>query len=123
VGRFLFSSRGRLDRLGYLSAVLAAALLFVLPPAMLVGGVYPDALRWPTRGLFEHAVLMAGGILWIVAAWIYVCATARRLHDANRSGWLTTLALIPAVGLPALTLSLLLLPGTAGENRFGAKWL
>jgi uncharacterized membrane protein YhaH (DUF805 family) len=91
-------------------AVLAAAVLFVAPPAL--------SLRWPGQ-----ALMIAGGIVWILAAWIYVCTTARRLHDTNRSGWLTTLALIPAIGLPALTLSLLLLPGTSGDNRFGNKWL
>lgn len=121
--RFLFLGRGRLDRLGYLAAVLAALLLFVLPPALLAPGVYPEALRWPDPEAFRTLVLGLGAMLWIAVAWIYGGATVRRLHDANLTGWLALLALIPAVGAAGLTVALLLLPGTPGDNRFGKKGL
>jgi len=42
----------------------------------------------------------------------------RRLHDTDKSGWLTLLGIIPFVG-GIIVLILLALPGTPGQNRFG----
>ena len=49
-----------------------------------------------------------------------VAATVRRLHDSDKSAaWLLVL-LVPAIGLAALVL-LLLLDSTAGPNRYGPQ--
>jgi uncharacterized membrane protein YhaH (DUF805 family) len=42
----------------------------------------------------------------------------RRLHDTDRSGWWILIALIPIIGGIWL-LVLMILEGTAGENKFG----
>lgn len=42
----------------------------------------------------------------------------RRLHDTNRSAWWLLIAFIPLIGAVVL-LIFYVLPGTAGENRFG----
>lgn len=44
----------------------------------------------------------------------------RRLHDTNRSAWWLFIACIPLVGALALFV-FTVLPGTRGENRFGAE--
>lgn len=43
----------------------------------------------------------------------------RRLHDTNRSGWWLLIGLIPLLGGIVL-LVFVCLPGTPGENRYGA---
>ena len=43
----------------------------------------------------------------------------RRLHDAGRSGWWLLAGLLPVLGPLAITV-LMLLPGDARANRFGA---
>lgn len=54
-----------------------------------------------------------------------IAVTVRRLHDRDMSGWwylgFTVAGILPLVGLIAslVFLVLLLLPGTAGSNRFG----
>ena len=123
MNRFLFSARGRLDRLGYLFALLIAGVLLVAPVAMMA----PEAAAWG-RGAARldpgrTPWLIAGTVCWLIALPIYCATTARRLHDLGRSGWLTLLALIPAVGLGALTVALLLWPGQPQPNRYGGRWL
>lgn len=115
MSRLLFSGEGRLDRLGYLAAMLVAAVLFCAPALAVVSR--------PADGAARMAVLAAGTVCWLAVLWIYCAATAKRLHDLGRSGWLTLLALIPAVGLGAMTVVLLTLRGDAAANRYGERWL
>lgn len=43
----------------------------------------------------------------------------RRLHDTNRSGWWILIGLVPLIGAIVLFI-FMVLPGTPGENSFGA---
>jgi hypothetical protein len=43
----------------------------------------------------------------------------QRLHDIGWSGWLYLLALVPYLG-GVFTLVIMILPGSAGANRYGA---
>lgn len=47
-----------------------------------------------------------------------MAASARRLHDSDKSGWWQLLIFFPSLGILALFI-LMLLPGTKGNNRFG----
>ena len=67
--------------------------------------------------LFAVNPAMAAVFL-LAAALPSVAVAVRRLHDTNRSGWWTLLALIPFPGLPFLA-ALLVFQGTRGANRFG----
>lgn len=120
---FLLSGNGRLDRLGYLTALLVDALLFCLPIAFIVPTELKRGLRPLSPDIYDGAVLMAGTVIWVLVLWVYCATTARRLHDLGRSGWLAVLALIPAVGLGALTVALLVMAGVKGDNRYGPRWL
>lgn len=57
-------------------------------------------------------------VMWLVFVLPCMAATIRRLHDTDRSGWWMLLAFVPFVSLVLLVF--LLLPGTPGDNRFGA---
>ncbi|MEI9852287.1 MAG: DUF805 domain-containing protein [Sphingomonas sp.] len=59
------------------------------------------------------------GILVLIGLLIPMLAvTVRRLHDIKASGWWILLMLVPYVG-PLIVLVLLIVPGSAGHNRFG----
>ena len=72
---------------------MVGAVAFVLNPAL--------------AGFFSLAILVPSA-----------AASSRRLHDTNRSGWWTLLALIPVLGVAFLA-ALLVFQGTKGANRFG----
>ena len=119
----LLSGRGRLDRLGYLLALLVVGLLFCIPVGVMAPTPLAARLDALNPALVRLAVVGGGTLFWGLALWVYCAATARRLHDMDRSGWLAWLALVPAIGLGALTVVLLLSRGSDGANRYGARWL
>lgn len=83
--------------------------------ALLNGGVGLSAIGLGLFGLYTLAVLVPS-----------IAVTVRRLHDRDMSGWwylgLIVASLIPLVGLLAsiAMFVLMVLPGTAGPNRFGS---
>lgn len=67
-------------------------------------------------------IALGGFFTGVFGAMLIVPALAlqvRRLHDLNLSGWWLLLALLPYLGQAALLVALCL-PGTRGDNRFGA---
>ncbi|WMJ67812.1 DUF805 domain-containing protein [Stenotrophomonas sp. 24(2023)] len=69
----------------------------------------------------QGLALTASGLsllLWLAVALPCIAATVRRLHDTDRSGWWLLLAFVPFASLALLVF--MLLPGNAGDNRFGA---
>lgn len=103
----LFSAKGRVGRLRYLSYNLAGYLLMVV--AAVVLGFIAGALGFA----------QAAGVLSVLAVIPYfifiVLLTIQRSHDMGWTGWTAILAMIPLVGLVWL-----FNPGTKGGNRFGA---
>lgn len=63
------------------------------------------------------AQLIACCVLQLAFALPVLAVQVRRLHDTDRSGLLVLVSAIPLGGLVLLVL--LLMPGTAGDNRFG----
>lgn len=59
--------------------------------------------------------LMVLVVVALLLPWLAV--TVRRLHDANMSGWLVLIGLIPLGGIVLLILCAQ--QGTAGPNKFG----
>ncbi|MCL4799497.1 MAG: DUF805 domain-containing protein [Burkholderiales bacterium] len=99
--------RGRLSRVRYIGYSVGFLLLFYL--LILAAGAAGAA------GL--HADLAVGLIvaLWIALVVVSLMLTIQRCHDFNTSGWVALLVFIPLVGL-----LFWFIPGTEGENRFGA---
>ena len=62
---------------------------------------------------------------WLVVLWTLItfipsfAVYARRLHDSNKTGWFSLVLLVPCIGALILII-LLLLPGTPGDNNYGA---
>jgi uncharacterized membrane protein YhaH (DUF805 family) len=99
----LFSVSGRIGRARYIAYSIGLSLLF---------GV--------VIGLLAAALGAVGAILAVIGyIGLFVLMfmlTIQRAHDFNASGWLSILWLIPLVNL-----IFWFIPGTDGENRWGAK--
>jgi uncharacterized membrane protein YhaH (DUF805 family) len=99
----LASFRGRVPRSTFCAlsaAVLVAFLLLVF--------------------VVERAGRGATLLLALAAWWLLLALAVKRLHDRGKSPAWLLLALLPLLGPVWLAIELGFLPGTRGENRYGA---
>ena len=102
----LFSFRGRARRSTFW-AVLSISLIVDLVFRVLAVSVNDPS-----------SLIVLGVLLIIPSGWIGLATYVKRWHDLNLSGWFTLTLLIPLVNL-LIMLALGILPGTAGENKYG----
>lgn len=67
--------------------------------------------------ILKNLILLCFGIFYFVT---FFLLTIKRLHDFNRSGWLSLLLWIPIIGW-IWGLCMFLLSGTKGVNKFGPQ--
>ena len=113
LSEFLFSFKGRINRLQYLCYLLMCLLLFVL------------------LFLISEVVLHIGlpVDVWIVLAlsfliaWLCVSCivSTKRLQDINLSGWCLLFGMIFPIGAIVLLVILCCLPGTPSNNNYGGR--
>ena len=81
------------------------------------------AMRWGLTGILHHPrpamVLLIGLGMLVAALWTFRL-TVLRLHDVGLSGWWVLVGAVPLVGTLA-GLLLGMVPGSQGDNRFGAE--
>jgi len=102
-----FSASGRIGRARYIGYSIGWAVLI---------GILGGALMALAKGsgmapVAAISMLAAYALLFV----IQFLLTIQRCHDFNTSGWVSLLVLIPLVNL-----LFWFIPGTPGENRFGA---
>jgi uncharacterized membrane protein YhaH (DUF805 family) len=81
------------------------------------------AMRWGLMGILHHprpAVVFLIGLGMLVAALWTFRLTVLRLHDVGLSAWWVLVGAVPLVGTLA-GLLLGMVPGSQGDNRFGAE--
>ncbi len=97
----LFSARGRMRRRDWWLWFIALSIAFIL------AGVFVHTWFGTSTVTYDMAQLGKGPMTlygaWLIftntiGTWPYVCVTAKRWHDRNRSGWLA--ALLPGIGIP-----------------------
>lgn len=98
----LFSSAGRIGRARYIAYGFGLYLLSVFVGVL--------AAR-----LFGDVGAVLASVAWVAMAVLGVILTIQRCHDFNMTGWLTLLIVVPLANLVFL-----IVPGSAGPNRFGA---
>lgn len=104
----LWSWRGRVGRLRYLSYTMVAYLLMVV-----VAGLF-GAIAGAFGGKDTSAGLV--GMLAVIPYFVFVSfQTIQRSHDMDWSGWMSLLAFIPFAAFIWIFKA-----GTPGPNRFGA---
>jgi uncharacterized membrane protein YhaH (DUF805 family) len=107
----LFSLHGRIGRIRYVAYLMGGTLLAMLAAIALL---VPIGMASNNNFLSAFVPLLSS-IGMLVATFVLAI---RRLHDTNRSGWLSILTLVPIVNL-GLALWLLFGPGTQGANQYG----
>lgn len=96
----VFSVSGRIGRARYIAYTLGISLLLGI-----IGGALSAAIG-------EVAIYIAYAAIFVIS----IMLTIQRSHDFNTTGWLAILGLVPLVNL-----IFWFIPGTDGQNRFGAK--
>lgn len=107
-GRF-----GRLSYLGWNGLLLFVVMTLGILSAVLLPGFVPE----PSQGMPLFPMLLLG-IVYIAMIYFSFIFAIRRLHDLNKSGWLSLLMLIPLVNL-GLAVYLTFAKGDEHENQFG----
>lgn len=101
-------------------ALVSVIVVTVLEVILLVGGsagakLGPNGTSVPGPGLTIGLILL---VVWFVAVIVpSLAVSVRRLHDANFSGWILLIGLIPFAGGIAL-LVLTLMPSNPAGQRF-----
>lgn len=109
----ILSADGRIGRLRYFaySIGIVLALYLVMGISMGLATMLP-----------ESAGTIVTALITIVAAiamvYISVVLIIQRLHDTDKTGWLSLIMLIPIVSI-IFTFYLWFMPGSAEQNRFG----
>lgn len=106
----IFGVSGRIGRVRYLAYSVGITLL-ALFAAFFISGILAAALGDVGAGIGVFIV----GIAYVFALVYAFMVAIQRAHDFNSSGWLSLLILVPFVSL-----IFLFIPGTKGENTYGA---
>lgn len=115
-----FSTRQRIGRLRWLvySMVSQFGMMFIVGIASAI--LIPIAVSDSNNDISTTG---AGVVIVLTYAAIFVVGiilNRRRLHDLDKTGWLTLLIFVPLINL-FFALYLLFAPGTQGENSYGLK--
>jgi uncharacterized membrane protein YhaH (DUF805 family) len=106
----VFGVSGRIGRVRYLAYSIGVSFAVMVVAAMISGAF--SAVLGDTGALIGGTVLVIAYIFVIVYSFM---VAIQRSHDFNSSGWMSLLILIPLVSL-----IFLFIPGTQGENNYGA---
>jgi len=95
----VFATSGRIGRVRYIAYGMGMYFLLAILGALLTWAI-------GTAGMV---------IAWIAILVVWLMLTIQRCHDFNTTGWLSLLVLVPLVNL-----IFWFIPGTDGENDYGA---
>jgi uncharacterized membrane protein YhaH (DUF805 family) len=79
-----------------------------------------DGMINPSLAMSAVPIGPVSGIFLLATLIPNIALGMRRLHDTDKSGWWLLISLIPFVGAIVLIV-FYILPGTAGDNKFGAN--
>ncbi len=113
----VFTINGRIGRLRYLAWTLVLTIAMLVAGGIISTASFAVATASPTVAIILGGVL--GFALFIALIVVSVQIGVQRLHDLGWSGWLYLLNLVPLVN-SVFPLLMLVLPGNAGANQYGA---
>ncbi|AHC38207.1 hypothetical protein A7317_27065 [Pseudomonas fluorescens] len=113
----VFTINGRIGRLRYLAWTLVLTVAMLVAAGILSTVGFAIATASPTIAVILGSLL--GFALFVALVVVSVQIGVQRLHDLGWSGWLYLLNLVPLVN-SVFPLLLLVLPGNAGANQYGA---
>lgn len=117
----VFSLSGRIGRVRYIAFSVLATLIFyvfLIALIMIAGGGFASLMQGGAgTGFF---VALGLGLLGVIPLMVFHFGLMRRrLNDLDQTGWLVLLAFVPLVNL-AFTIYILVAPGSASSNKYGA---
>ncbi|HTE61819.1 MAG TPA: DUF805 domain-containing protein [Solirubrobacteraceae bacterium] len=122
----VFTGRASLSEYWWSVLFVAVVSLVIWVPGIILGAVTGTRSTDPTTGLAESApgpifipFVIVGFLLFLAVLVPGIAVTVRRLHDANLSGLLYLLVLVPSFG-SLIVLVLTLLPSSPEGARFDA---
>jgi len=113
----IFSTKGRIGRLRY----LAYSLIYNIIIMFLVGivsAVLVPMMAGNTSGEAGIAVTFMMILIYVPIILVFFIVARRRLHDLDRTGWLTLLMIVPLINV-LFGLYLLFGPGSPETNKYG----
>jgi uncharacterized membrane protein YhaH (DUF805 family) len=113
----VFTINGRIGRLRYLAWTLVLTVAMLVAAGIISTVGFAIATASPTIAIILGSLL--GFALFVALVVVSVQIGVQRLHDLGWSGWLYLLNLVPLVN-SNFPLLLLVLPGNAGANQYGA---
>ena len=113
----VFTIHGRIGRLRYLAWTLALTVAMLVAAGIISTVGFAVATASPTIAIILGSLL--GFALFVALVVVSVQIGVQRLHDLGWSGWLYLLNLVPLVN-SVFPILLLVLPGNAGANQYGA---
>lgn len=113
----VFTINGRIGRLRYLAWTLVLTVAMLVAAGIISTVGFAIATASPTIAIILGSLL--GFALFVGLVVVSVQIGVQRLHDLGWSGWLYLLNLVPLVN-SVFPLLLLVLPGNAGANQYGA---
>ena len=122
----VLSAKGRMGRVRFINfyllipiaIMMGLSIIMSLVSVIMVSLLGSDpGSSGSAAGIVMMVVTLIISILYVVYSFMVII---QRCHDFNASGWLSLVMLIPGVGFIFL-IALLVIPGSAGENNFGAQ--
>lgn len=112
-----FSTKGRFNRLTYL-AWTALITIFILVLLMILVIFMPNTLNAAMNHPNSIVIKIMGMVFNFISLIFYMICSVKRLHDFNKSGWLSLIILIPLINL-IFMLYLACHHGDTEPNKYG----
>ncbi len=117
----VFNANGRFGRLSFFAWLFIITIIFYVIFGITAAIFTPSEPMQSTAGLlggFPATAIIIFVILYIALLYLNIIFTIRRLHDMNKTGWLSLLLIIPLINL-FFMLYLSIGKGTLGANNYG----
>jgi uncharacterized membrane protein YhaH (DUF805 family) len=114
-----FTVNGRTSVHGFRRVLLVCVLAIAVGWRMVDSGIEVECGGFGLCSERATGLAYLGGLIGVVFWTALICASVRRLHDADKSGWFALLNAIPVVNL-GFWLWLAFEDGSLGENRYGS---
>lgn len=119
------NAKGRFGRLSYLAWLFVASIMVYIAIFIvaIIFGVSTAAIGQAESGAFGGISIVSViifAVLYIALIYFLFVFTIRRLHDLNKTGWLSLLIIVPLVNI-VFGLYILFAKGTQGVNNYGPR--
>lgn len=103
-----FTFSGRAPRYDYWVRGMLPCILLMVPAAIIDGAIFG----------FESQEGLFAPLVFLLAAWVSIVLSVKRLRDMDKSPWFALLYMVPIANL-IIGIMVSFVPGTVGKNQYG----